>query len=139
LLRSRFGSSSGGLAGAVALSREHAHDLLIEGRAVGLPVLAHERRRLLAHGRRDPLADAPEDVGRCARRRGSRASWVGSGLRTIPCPPVCVRATGAGVARIERLVLGFTLGLRAARHVESFRQRVAQGFAVLRQPRVHSE
>ena len=35
------------------------------------------------------------------------------------------------------LVLGFGLGLWAAQHVESFRQRVGQGFAVLRQPRVY--
>jgi uncharacterized membrane protein YbhN (UPF0104 family) len=41
----------------------------------------------------------------------------------------------AGVVAAAALVLGFAFGLWAVRHVEAFRARVAQGFAVLARPR----
>jgi hypothetical protein len=53
---------------AVLLSRDRARDLLIEGCDVGLPVLARERRRLLALRRREALAASLEDLPRSAER-----------------------------------------------------------------------
>jgi hypothetical protein len=101
---------------AVALRRERARDLLIEGRDVGLPVLARERRRLLAHRCRETLADTLEDLIHCTERLDrmlpmSRPVYDAFVVRQLASellalaadlrsPTVGVR----GVARTERLL-----------------------------------
>jgi hypothetical protein len=104
------------LAAAVALGRERARDLLIEGGDVGLPVVARERRRLLAARRQAALADALEDlVGcvECSDRLLAKTRPVYSPLLVRQVAPelssiAADLRSGAvgirGVARIERLL-----------------------------------
>ena len=103
------------LAAAVALRRERARDLLIEGRDVGLPVLARERQRLLAYRRRETLADTLEDLVHCAERLDrmlpmSRPVYHGFVVRQLASELLALAAdlrsaVGVrGVARTERLL-----------------------------------
>jgi uncharacterized protein (TIRG00374 family) len=63
------------------------------------------------------------------------------GLDVIPRLPeidwlyLFQNSTAAAIFASVALVAGFVLGLWASRRIEAFRRRVAQGFAILRQPR----
>jgi uncharacterized membrane protein YbhN (UPF0104 family) len=63
------------------------------------------------------------------------------GLDVIPRLPeidwlyLFQNSTAAEIFASVALVAGFVLGLWASRRIEAFRRRVAQGFAILRQPR----
>jgi hypothetical protein len=104
------------LAAAVALRRERARDLLIEGRDVRLPVLARERQRLLAYRHRETLADTLEDLVHCAERLDrmlpmSRPVYHGFVVRQLASELLALAAdlrsatVGVrGVARTERLL-----------------------------------
>lgn len=104
------------LMAAVMLSRDRARDLLIEGCDVGLPVLARERRRLLALRRREALAASLEDLVRSAERWGrtpnpSRPVYEGFIVRQVAPELLAVAADlraatvgVCGVARVERLL-----------------------------------
>jgi hypothetical protein len=103
------------LISVVALSRDRARDLLNQGRDVDLPVVARERRRLLAPRCREALAASLEDLVRCAWRRDRRSRMrpvyevflvreVASELLAVVADLRVATAGVCGVARVERLL-----------------------------------
>lgn len=102
-----------GLAAAVALGRERARDLLIEGGDVRLPVLARERRRLLGRRRRDALAGGLEDLVRCAERR----DCILPGSRPI-FDPFLVRQVSAELLALASDLRSATVGVRGVARIE---------------------
>lgn len=103
------------LLAAVTLGREHARDLLIDRCDLDVPMLVHERRRLLAPRRRRALAASLEDLVRCARRRDrpSRTPAVydaflvrqfASELLTVADDLRAATVDVSGVARVQRLL-----------------------------------
>lgn len=110
----------GALLIAVAtLSRDQARDLLIEGRDVDLPMLARERRRLLAPRHREALAASLEDLVRCAERcerppSRARPVYEASLVRQFAPELLAVagdlRATSVGVSGVARVERPLTIG-----------------------------
>jgi hypothetical protein len=101
------------LAAVVALKRERARDLIIEGPDVWLPVLERERRRLLERRRREALASALEDLVRTAER------WHRILLASRPLyNPLLVRQVGPELLAIASLLRSATIRVRGVARSE---------------------